>query len=96
MATIKLISVSEDEAKINFHEYLEKSHTVYETDVILKKNDHGEWTAEMKFDNMPPQETPEEAIDRMRLYLQALSKAVKGRNIKHLNLDSLFMATHKR
>lgn len=95
MATIKLISVTEDSARINFHEYIGVGGTGYETDVVLRNKDGQGWTAEMKFDNMPPQETPEEAIERMGLYLQALRKAVKGKNIKHLNIDGLFKPKHK-
>lgn len=49
----------------------------------------------MSFSDMPPQDTPEEAIDRMGLYLREMAKAMKGRNIKHLKIDSIFNPVHK-
>jgi len=96
MATIRLRAINEGEACINFHVNLDKQgRTGYETVVSLSNKDGQGWSAEMKFDEMPPQETPEEAIDRMGLYLREMARAMKGKNIKHLNIGSLFDPAHK-
>lgn len=88
--------VQEDKSCINFHVNLDKRGSAgYETTVLLHNKDGQGWTAEMKFDEMPTQETPEEAIDRMGLYLREMAKAMKGRNIKHLNIGGLFKVNHK-
>jgi len=96
MATIRLRAITEGEACINFHVNLDKQgRTGYETFVSLCNKGGQGWSAEMKFDEMPPQESPEEAIDRMGLYLREMAKAMKGKNIKHLNVGDLFNSTHK-
>lgn len=96
MSTIQLRLVQEDEAYINFHVNLDaRGSTGYESTISLYNKDGQGWTAEMKFDDMPPQETPEEAIDRMGLYLREMAKAMKGKDIKHLNIDNLFKPVHK-
>lgn len=96
MSTIKLELAQKDKAYINFHVNLDKrGSTGYETSVSLYNKDGQGWTAEMKFNDMPAQETPGEAIDRMGLYLRQMAKAMKGKNIKHLNIGSLFDSVHK-
>ncbi|CAM0006550.1 hypothetical protein VPH234P10_0016 [Vibrio phage 234P10] len=99
MGTIKLKKIEKDEAVINFHVNLDaRGSSGYETDITLRNTGrHGfsEWTCEMSFTNMPPQCSPEEAVDRMGLYLRNMAKAMKGKNIKHLNVDTLFDAVHK-
>ena len=96
MATIKATVLQEDEAYLNFHVNLDKrGSTGLSTSVELYNKDGNGWTAEMKFSDMPPQETPEDAIDRMGLYLREMAKAMKGRNIKHLNIDGLFKPVSK-
>ncbi len=96
MATIKLSLIQEDEVYINFHVNLDKrGSTGYETNVSLYNKDGQGWKAEMSFNDMPAQETPEEAIDRMGLYLREMAKAMKGKNIKHINIGSLFDPVHK-
>lgn len=96
MATIKLSLIQEDEVYINFHVNLDKrGSTGYETNVSLYNKDGQGWTAQMSFSDMPPQETPEEAIDRMGLYLREMAKVMKGKNIKHINIGSLFNPVYK-
>lgn len=96
MATIKLELLQEDEVYINFHVNLDKrGSTGYESRVSLYNKNESGWVAEMSFNDMPPQETPEEAIDRMGLYLREMAKAMKGRNIKHLNIGDAFKPVHK-
>ncbi|PSV00717.1 hypothetical protein [Photobacterium kishitanii] len=51
---------------------------------------NGQWLAEISIDQIPLQDTPEAACERLSLWLQALSKGVKGKNIKHLRLGGLF------
>jgi len=97
MASIKLKLIQEDEAYINFHVNLDpRGSTGYESTVSLYNKDGAGWTAEMTFDDMPVQETPGEAIDRMGLYLRQMATAMKGKNIKHLNIDNLFQTVYKR
>lgn len=52
----------------------------------------GKWVATIEFDSFPSQETPEAAVDKLGQWLLALSKGVKGRNIKYLKLGELFKA----
>lgn len=95
MARILLRKIEPTNAEINFHVPLDvRGASGYETNVRLIKKGDG-WVAEMQFNDMPPQSTPEEAIDRLGLYLKSMSKSVKGRNIKHLNVDGLFKPVHK-
>lgn len=96
MATIKLRLLHEGEAYINFHVPLDGARGGgYETSVELLNKDGNGWTASMSFDDMPPQTTPEEAIDRMGLYLRSMAKAMKGKNIKSFNIDKIFLPIHK-
>jgi len=96
MATIKPTVIQEDEVYINFHVNLDdRGRCGFESTVSLYNKDGEGWIAEMSFNDMPPQETPEEAIDRMGLYLRNMAKAMKGKNIKHLNIDKLFNPIHK-
>ena len=96
MSTIKLQLVQEDEASINFHVNLDKrGSTGYEANVHLYNKDGQGWIAQMNFETTA-QETPEEAIDRMGLYLREMAKAMRGKNIKHINIDSLFRSVYKK
>lgn len=91
MAAIKLRLIQEDEVYINFMGDINKGGVSgYETDVQLFNKDGQGWVAEVKFSDMPPQETPEDAIDRLGLYLEAMAKVIKGENISHLNIGALF------
>ncbi len=96
MSRIKLESIQEDEVSISVSVNLGKDgRTGYESRLNLyNKNDAG-WVAHMNFDDMPPQATPEEAAERLGLYLVSMSKAMKGKNIKHLNIGTLFDVVHK-
>lgn len=96
MSSIKLVKAQEDEFQINFHNMLDRG-TGYESTVTFKRNEnYGTWTAEMTIGEMPAQDSPEDAADRMSQYLLALSKAVKGRNIKHLDISRMFKSMSKR
>ena len=97
MSSIKLRSIKKHEHStdfsINFHVDLERG-SGYETNVLLSSKPEG-WVAEINFIDMPAQETPEEALDRLGLYLRNMAKAVKGENIKHLNVGTLFDSVYK-
>ena len=96
MARVQATLIQEDEAYINFHVDLDtKKSTGYESNVELYNKDDKGWIAVMKFEGMAPQGTPEDAIDMMGLYLEAMSKAMKGENIKHLNIGELFKPVSK-
>lgn len=96
MSRIQLRLIQEGEVYINFHVNLDKrGSSGYESTVSLYNKDGEGWIAEMSFSDMPPQETPEEAIDRMGLYLREMAKAMKGKNIKHINIDKIFLPVHK-
>ena len=98
MASVKLKSISSEGAAINFHVNINnKDVSGYETDVMVTKNNDKEgWTASIRFAGMPVQETPEDALDRLGLYLISMAKYIKGKNIKHLNVGTLFDTTHKK
>ena len=96
MSSVRLVAIQEDGARVNFHVNLDsRGSSGYETDVDIYEKEEG-WVAEIKIEDMPPQSSPEEAADRLSLYLEKLSKAIKGKNIKHLNIDSLFKPVYKR
>ena len=99
MGTIKLREISKGKARINFHVNISYSGG-YESDVkitnIAEDGCIPEWVAEMTFDGMPPQDTPEEAIDRMGLYLREMAKAMKAKNVKPFKLDSLFKPVYTK
>lgn len=93
---IKVISVSERKVIANVHVNLDShSGRGYETDIALVKDENDGWVAEMKFSEMPSQESFEDAIDRMGLYLQKMATAIKSKNLKYLNPEPIFKPKHK-
>lgn len=48
------------------------------------------WVAEIAMDEFPGQESPEDACNKLSEWLLALSRGVKGKNIKHLNIEKMF------
>ena len=92
MSTVTLKIAEQGNFTINFHGNLDKRGSRgYQTDAVFKEDDEtGNWTASMDICDMTPQESPEEAGDRLSQYLLAMSKAVKGRNIKHLKMNTMF------
>lgn len=95
MATIKATVIQADEVYANIHVNLDaRGSTGYETNVSLyNKNGEG-WVAEISFGDMPPQESFEDAIDRLGLYLKKMTPALKGKNFKHINPEPLFKPKH--
>ena len=65
--------------------------TSLDQDMTIQRVD-GRWVATIEFDSFPEQETPEDAVDKLGQWLLALSKGVKGRNIKYLKLSEMFKA----
>ena len=65
------------------------NQTSLDQDMTVKRVD-GKWIATIEFDSFPNQETPEAAVDKLGQWLSALSKGVKGKNIKHLKLGEIF------
>ena len=97
MKRIKLMSLSEQGAKVNFHVDLDAfGARGYETDVIFVQDEYGNWTASMGIGGMPDQKSPADCADKLSKYLLELSRAVKAKNIKHLNIDSLFNSVSKK
>lgn len=97
MSTIRLKKITNEESVINFHVNLDtRGSRGYETDLVIKHDvDTDRWTAEMFFTDMPPQESVADAVDRLGLYLQHMSKAMRSKNVKHLNIDTLFKPAYK-
>tara|TARA_R110000851_G_scaffold301846_2_gene458549 strand:+ start:55 stop:336 length:282 start_codon:yes stop_codon:yes gene_type:complete len=93
MSSIKLISAKPEEFVINFHGEFERGRG-YESNVKFTE-ECGKWLAEVVICNMPPQESAEDAADRLSKYLLVMSKAVKAKNIKHLNLSKMFSSISK-
>ena len=93
---IELKKAEKSQFTINFNARFGKDNSGgYETDVNFIGDDCGGWIAEVMIGDMTSQGSPEEAADRLSLYLLALSRAVKGKNIKHLNLMNMFSPVHK-
>lgn len=65
------------------------SRTTLDQDITIKRVD-GKWVATVALDEFPEQDTAEQAVDKLGSWLLALSKGVKGRNIKHLKLNDIF------
>ena len=97
MKRIKLISLNEREAKVNFHVDLDsRGARGYETDALFAQDEYGNWTASMGISGMPDQKSPADCADKLSKYLLELSRAVKAKNIKHLSIDSLFNSVSKK
>lgn len=97
MATIKPKLIQEDEVSISLHVMIEpNSARGYENRVNLYNKGGLGWVCQVNFDDMPPQESFEVAIDRMRLYLDKYSKALKSKDFKHLNPDVIFETKHTK
>ena len=94
MKRIKLISINEDGAVIDFQADFAADGRGggYQSHVTLTKDSNGAWTATMTFDGMPPTESPEAAIDKMGQYLATLTKAMKSKHMSHLNVRTLFQS----
>ena len=96
MSSIKLVKAKECEFTIDFHGNLDKRGSRgYHTEAVFKENESGKWVAEMTIGDMTEQDTPEDAGDRLSAYLLAMSKAVKGKNIKHINMAGMFRSISK-
>lgn len=97
MSTIKLKKAEQNLSVVNFHGNLDpRGSRGYESDVKFEQGECGKWIASITIDGMSAQETPEEAADRLSKYLSVMAKAVKGKNIKHLNIGGMFNAVHKK
>ncbi len=97
MSTVTLKKAKKGEFTIEFHGNLDaRGSRGYQTEAVFKEIDgDNEWVASMNICDMTPQESPETAGDRLSQYLLAMSKAVKGRNIKHLKMSTMFNGVSK-
>lgn len=97
MSTVTLRTAEQGSFIIEFHGNLDKRGSRgYSTEAVFKEDvESGNWTASMNICDMTPQESPEAAGDRLSQYLLAMSKAVKGRNIKHLKMSTMFDGVSK-
>jgi hypothetical protein len=91
MSTIRLKRAEECNFTISFHGNLDGTNgrVGYEADVNFTNDENG-WKADVVIDGMGTQDSPENAADRLHLYLLAMAKAVKGKNIKHLKIATMF------
>lgn len=98
MARIKATVMQDDEVYANVHVNLDqRGSTGYETNISLYNKGGQGWTAEISFGgDMPPQESFEDAIDRLGLYLKRFAPVVKSKNFKHLNPEPIFRPKHTR
>lgn len=67
--------------------------TTLDQDMTIERVD-GKWVASIALDEFPAQDTAELAADKLGKWLFALSKGVKGKNIKHLKLGDIFKAKY--
>lgn len=93
MSSIKLISAKPEEFVINFHGYFDRGRGC-ESNVKFTE-EYGKWVAEVTIGDMTSQESAEDAADRLSKYLLVMSRAVKAKNIKHLNLGKMFNSVNK-
>ena len=95
MSRVEARVIQEDEVYANIHVNLDpRGSSGYETNIELYNKDGMGWVAHMNFNDMPPQESFEDAIDKLGLYLRKMSTAVKSKNMKHLNPEPIFKAKH--
>ncbi len=94
MGTIKARIIQSDKVCVDVHNRFPNSGNGYETTVNLYNKDGFGWVAEISFGDMPPQESIEDAIDRLSLYLKTISPVLKGKNFKHLNPEKIFNPKH--
>lgn len=65
--------------------------TSYDTKLVIVKDEFDGWQAHIKLgDDMPFQDSPDEAIERLRAYLKSFSKIINKRNFKHINMENMF------
>jgi hypothetical protein len=95
MTIVKLKKASEDEYVINFNQDISRGRG-YEADVAFIGDGSGGWIAEVIISGMKSQASPEDAADKLSTYLLAMSKAVKAKNIKHLNASEMFASKFKK
>lgn len=96
MPSIKLksIDISQEQfnrsAKvvINVHADIDRSNGL-EQDLTLTRNQQGKWIATIALDDFPEKETPEEAVERLQLWLKTLAKGLSHRQVKKLNLTTI-------
>ena len=93
VSTIRVKELTKSTAVINVHVLL-VGGAGYETDVTMF-NDGDGWTASIEFKDMPPQESFEAAIDRLALYLKAMSPQIKPKNLKYANPEKVFKPTYR-
>lgn len=97
MARIKPVIVQEDEVSISVHVMIEPNAARgYENRINLYNKNGDGWVCHADFSDMPPQKSFEDAIDRLRLYLDKYSKALKSKDFKHLNPDNIFTVKHTK
>lgn len=96
MSRIKLKSISTSDGKftkeatvvINAYGNFDRS-TGLEQDLTLTRDEHGRWSATIALDDFPLKDTPEEAVERLSLWLKTLSKALNHKQVKRLNLGKI-------
>ncbi|AGR46541.1 hypothetical protein TW1_025 [Pseudoalteromonas phage TW1] len=97
MAKIKPILIQEDKVCISVHVIIEPQQgRGYENRLNLHNKDGEGWVCHADFSDMPPQDSFESAIERMKLYLDRYSKALKSNDFKHLNPDKIFSIKHTK
>jgi len=96
VSTFKARVIQEDEVYISVKVNLDgRGSTGYTGDLELYNKDGQGWVAHMNLNDMPPQASFEEAVDRLGLYMKKLSVALKGKNVKSLNPEPLFKHIYK-
>lgn len=96
MSAIKLKSISTSEGKfdvsakvvINVSGSFDRSNGL-EQDLTLTRNKNGRWLATIALDEFPEKDTPEEAVERLSLWLKILSKGINHKQVKKLNLSTI-------
>ena len=97
MATLKLVSISEDKVIVNVHEIFDKKRMRgYKTDVCFVKGGDNKWIAQLEIADMQPQESFEIAAQKVGQYLFALNEAVSKADLTIFNPEELFSPKHYR
>jgi len=86
--TTKLVHVDLDGAEkiIKFNVAHNNGETTVDQNLILIRHPDGTWTADMKFENFPPQQAPQDAVNKLAQWMDRLTKVLLDNNFATIDL----------
>ena len=85
---LKSVNTSSKQVVINIAVQLHDGITL-DQDMVLTQCPSGKWSATINLDNFPAKDTPEDAAERLSIWLYALSKGIRKSKVKKFNLKLL-------